>query len=167
MPPISRREAIALSGLTVAGFSQSRPPSKSFGQAKACILLFPYGSPPQHEMFDPKPDAPAEIQGEMKSIATCMPGVRIGEGIPALAPIMDKLAVIRSVNHPYPSMGLRTLFQEFRLTHQHLKTNRAIPATGHLLVLLWITSGNFVPVVLFPRCRVILHCLGFLIPKQT
>ena len=91
MPPISRREAIALSGLTVAGFSQSRPPSKSFGQAKACILLFPYGSPPQHEMFDPKPDAPAEIQGEMKSIATCMLGVRIGEGIPALAPIMDKL----------------------------------------------------------------------------
>ncbi len=106
MPPISRREAIALSGLTVAGFSQSRPPSKSFGQAKACILLFPYGSPPQHEMFDPKPDAPAEIQGEMKSIATCMPGVRIGEGIPALAPIMDKLAVIRSVNHPYPQHGV-------------------------------------------------------------
>ena len=65
MPPISRREAIALSGLTVAGFSQSLPPSKSFGQAKACILLFPYGSPPQHEMFDPKPDAPVEIQGEI------------------------------------------------------------------------------------------------------
>lgn len=106
MPPISRREAIALSGLTVAGFSQSRQPSKSFGQAKACILLFPYGSPPQHEMFDPKPDAPVEIQGEMKSIATCMPGVRIGEGIPALAPIMDKLAVIRSVNHPYPQHGV-------------------------------------------------------------
>ena len=106
MPPISRREAIALSGLTVAGFSQSRPLSKSFGQAKACILLFPYGSPPQHEMFDPKPDAPVEIQGEMKSIATCMPGVRIGEGIPALAPIMDKLAVIRSVNHPYPQHGV-------------------------------------------------------------
>jgi hypothetical protein len=57
-------------------------------------------------MFDPKPDAPVEIQGEMKSIATCMPGVRIGEGIPAIAPIMDKLAVIRSVNHPYPQHGV-------------------------------------------------------------
>src|SRR4051812_34744376 len=32
--------------------------ASSFGKAKACILLFPYGSPPQHETFDPKPEAP-------------------------------------------------------------------------------------------------------------
>ena len=106
MHHITRREAMALSGLTIAGYSQSRQPAKSFGQAKACILLFPYGSPPQHEMFDPKPDAPVEIQGEMKSIATCIPGVRIGEGIPGVAPIMDKIAVVRSVNHPYPQHGV-------------------------------------------------------------
>ena len=60
-------------------------------------------------MFDPKPDAPAEIQGEMKSIATCIPGLRIGEGIPELAKIMDRLTVVRSVTHPYPGTwrGLR------------------------------------------------------------
>ena len=34
-----------------------------FGKAKRCILLLPYGSPPQHETFDPKPDAPVEIRG--------------------------------------------------------------------------------------------------------
>jgi len=161
MPPISRREAIALSGLTVAGFSQSRQPSKSFGQAKACILLFPYGSPPQHEMFDPKPDAPVEIQGEMKSIATCMPGVRIGEGIPALAPIMDKLAVIRSVNHPYPQHGVAYAVTGIPTYTPALEDKPRDAAIGHLLALLWITSGNFVLVVLSPRCRVILHCLGF------
>src|SRR5262245_66248383 len=33
-----------------------------FGKAKACILLYKYGSPSQHETFDPKPEAPAEIQ---------------------------------------------------------------------------------------------------------
>ena len=27
----------------------------SFGKAKSCILLFPYGSPSSHETFDPKP----------------------------------------------------------------------------------------------------------------
>ncbi|NBO92025.1 MAG: DUF1501 domain-containing protein [Planctomycetia bacterium] len=106
MQNLTRREAITLAGLTLAGHTTARQPMRSFGQAKACILLFPYGSPPQHEMFDPKPDAPAEIQGEMKSIPTCLPGVRIGEGIPALAPIMDRLAVVRSVTHPYPEHGV-------------------------------------------------------------
>lgn len=34
-----------------------------FGQAKSCILIYKYGSPPQHETFNPKPEAPVEIQG--------------------------------------------------------------------------------------------------------
>ncbi len=39
-----------------------------FGQAKSCILLFMYGSPSQLETFDPKPDAPVEIRGELGCI---------------------------------------------------------------------------------------------------
>jgi hypothetical protein len=105
MPLLTRREALALAGLSAAGLSAAAP-ARSFGKAKACILLFPYGSPPQHEMFDPKPDAPAEIQGEMKSIATRLLGVRIGEGLAPVAPIMDRLAVIRSMTHPYPEHGV-------------------------------------------------------------
>src|SRR5947209_2238839 len=54
----------------------------AFGKARACILLFPYGSPPQHETFDPKVEAPAEVQGEMKAIATRVPGLRICEHLP-------------------------------------------------------------------------------------
>jgi hypothetical protein len=77
-----------------------------FGRAKSCILLFPYGSPPQHETFDPKPDAPAEIQGEMKSIPTVLPGVRIGEGLPRIAKILDRVTIVRSVTHPYPEHGV-------------------------------------------------------------
>src|SRR5262245_12096982 len=46
-----------------------------FGQAKSCILIYKYGSPPQHETFDPKPDAPVEIQGEMKAIPSNVPGI--------------------------------------------------------------------------------------------
>src|SRR5262249_47252005 len=79
---------------------------RSFGKAKACILLFPYGSPPQHQTFGPKPSAPAEIQGELKDIATSVPGLRICERLPHIAPLMDRVCVVRSVTHPYPVHGV-------------------------------------------------------------
>lgn len=79
--------------------------SQHSGKAKACILLYKYGSPSQHETFDPKPDAPAEVQGEMKSIPTRVPGVRICEHLPRIARIMDRLTVVRSLTHPYPLHG--------------------------------------------------------------
>src|SRR5437870_5821441 len=78
----------------------------SFGKAKACILLFPYGSPPQHETFDPKPEAPEQIQGEMKSIATSLPGLRICDHLPNIAKVMDRVTVVRSMTHPYPLHGV-------------------------------------------------------------
>jgi hypothetical protein len=82
------------------------PGPKPFGKAKACILLFPYGSPPQHETFDPKPDAPAEIQGELRAIPTCVPGLHIGERLPSIAEVMDRVTVVRSMTHPYPEHGV-------------------------------------------------------------
>jgi hypothetical protein len=80
--------------------------SQGFGKAKACILLFPYGSPPQHETFDPKPEAPAEVQGELKAIATRVPGLRIGERLPCIATVMDRVTVVRSLTHPYAEHGV-------------------------------------------------------------
>src|SRR5262245_28087890 len=61
----------ALSG----GESAGSPVSGRFGQAKACILLFLYGSPSQLETFDPKPDAPELIRGEFTSIPSSVPGL--------------------------------------------------------------------------------------------
>lgn len=99
-------------GVTLADFlgvQEARAASlrhgAKFGQAKACILIYKYGSPPQHETFDPKPDAPAEIQGEMKAIETNVRGVRIGEGLPRIARIMDRLTVVRSLTHPFALHG--------------------------------------------------------------
>jgi hypothetical protein len=74
----------------------------SFGKAKACILVYLFGAPAAHETFDPKPRAPAEIQGEMKDIATSVPGIRIGEGLPRVARLIDRLTVVRSLTHPWP-----------------------------------------------------------------
>lgn len=80
--------------------------ASAFGRAKACILLFPYGSPPQHETFDPKPDAPAEIQGEMRAISTAVPGLTVCDRLPSVARIVDRITVVRSVTHPYPVHGV-------------------------------------------------------------
>src|SRR5205809_876146 len=54
------------------------------GRAKSCILLFLMGGPPQHSTWDPKPDAPREIRGEIGPIATNVPGIHIGELMPRL-----------------------------------------------------------------------------------
>ena len=77
-----------------------------FGQAKACILLFMYGSPSQLETFDPKPDAPLEIRGELGCIPSSVAGLNVCEGLPRLARVMDKVSLIRSVSHPYPIHGV-------------------------------------------------------------
>jgi hypothetical protein len=114
---LTRRDLLHVGGLGAFGFGLSdalrvraaapaAPADRGFGRAKSCILLFPYGSPPQHETFDPKPDAPAEIQGELKSIPTRVPGVRVCEALPRVADVMDRITVVRSVTHPYPVHGV-------------------------------------------------------------
>jgi hypothetical protein len=70
-----------------------------FGRAKRCVLLFLTGGPPQSDTFDLKPDAPAEYRGELKPIATNVPGVQISELLPRLARHMDRCCLVRSVTH--------------------------------------------------------------------
>jgi hypothetical protein len=114
---LTRRDLLHLGGLSLFGLTLadtlSAAPARAssttlhgFGKAKACILLFPYGSPPQHETFDPKPDAPAEVRGELGSITTSVPGLRICDRLPRIARIMDRVTIVRSVTHPYPVHGV-------------------------------------------------------------
>src|SRR5262245_50984543 len=56
-----------------------------------CILLWMGGGPSNIDTFDMKPDAPAEIRGEFKPIASNLPGVRVCEHLPLMAKRMDKL----------------------------------------------------------------------------
>ena len=114
---LTRRDLLHIGGLGAFGVAlqdvlgrqqaQAKPAAlgPKFGQAKSCILIYKYGSPPQHETFDPKPDAPVEIQGELKAISTNVPGIHIGDHLPKIARIMDRLTVVRSLTHPYPLHG--------------------------------------------------------------
>jgi hypothetical protein len=81
-------------------------PSRGFGKAKACILLYLYGSPSQIETVDVKPNAPMEVRGEFKSIHSSLPGLDVCELLPNLARVMDRTTVVRSLTHPYPIHGV-------------------------------------------------------------
>ena len=67
------------------------------GSHKAIINIYLPGGPPHMDMWDLKPDAPAEIRGEFKPISTNVPGIEICELFPKIAAMMDKFAIIRSL----------------------------------------------------------------------
>ena len=67
--------------------------------ARSCIFVFLLGGPPHLDTFDLKPDAPAEIRGPFRPIATSVPGVRVCELLPRLARLAHRYALVRSVSH--------------------------------------------------------------------
>lgn len=87
-----------LLGLGTRGIASESNPARSstFGRAKNVIYLYLSGGPSQYETFDPKPDAPVEIRGTFKPIATKVPGINFCELLPRTAQIADRLAVVRS-----------------------------------------------------------------------
>jgi hypothetical protein len=86
--------------------AQAAPLPRSFGRAKACILLYLYGAPSQLETFDMKPAAPVEIRGELRPIRSRLPGLDVCELLPNAARVMDRVTVVRSLTHPYPLHGV-------------------------------------------------------------
>lgn len=68
-------------------------------RAKSVLMLYMDGGPSHIDMFDLKPDAPAEIRGPVQPIDTSVPGVSVGEYLPLLSRQMHHVAQIRSVRH--------------------------------------------------------------------
>src|SRR2546422_3186062 len=105
---ITRRETLKAGALSLLGgftlpellkLEASASPTARRGAAKSVILLYLLGGAPTQDMYDLKPDAPADIRGEFKPIATDVPGVQICELLPLTAKWMHKAAIVRSLNH--------------------------------------------------------------------
>ncbi len=105
---VSRREVLRIGGLSTLGLTlpgllratESRSivtDDPMFGRAKNIIYVWLQGGPPQHETFDPKPHAPAEIRGPFQPIQTSIPGEHFCELLPRTARIAHKLAIVRSL----------------------------------------------------------------------
>jgi hypothetical protein len=114
----TRREWLRAGGLGALGLSlpsllradsaAALAKPSSFGRAKSCVLIFLSGGPPQHDTFDPKPDAPAEIRGTIGSIRTSVPGLHLSELLPRTAKQMHRVALIRSMTtdiHSHSTSG--------------------------------------------------------------
>jgi hypothetical protein len=105
----TRRELLKFGGLSLFGLGlpdllaqrsalsakTSAPPA---GKSKHCIVLFMLGGPPQHETWDPKPEAPVEIRGDIGSIPSAVPGIRVGELMPLTARQMEKICILRAMS---------------------------------------------------------------------
>ncbi len=89
--------ALGLGGLTLPNLLRAEAASGTRSPHKSVILIYLVGGPPHQDMFDLKPNAPKEIAGPWKPTATNVNGIQICEGLPQLAKIMDKLAVVRSL----------------------------------------------------------------------
>ncbi|MDR3637895.1 MAG: DUF1501 domain-containing protein, partial [Isosphaeraceae bacterium] len=104
---VSRRRMLQIGGINLLGLSLPRvlhaeAKARSAGltpTADACILVFLDGGPSHLDMWDMKPDAPAEIRGEFKPIATSLPGVQFSEHMPLMARQMHLCTLIRSAHH--------------------------------------------------------------------
>jgi hypothetical protein len=121
---LSRRRVLQLGGQGCLGLSlggllraqaaqeaQSTDPAEP-ARIKSCILIFCYGGPSHLDTFDMKPDAPVEVRGEFKPIATTASGVRVCEHLPRMARLMHKVAVVRTMhhaNHLHDSAAIETL----------------------------------------------------------
>lgn len=107
----SRREWLRIGGTGVGGLSLSsllaRPIqaaaaegsniSAALGKAKSVIVMFLGGGPPQHDTWDPKPEAPEEIRGPFGAISTNTPGLSVGSLMPMTARHTEKIAVLRAL----------------------------------------------------------------------
>jgi hypothetical protein len=89
-----------LAGLTLADTLrlQAAPDAGRRRDPRAVILFWLSGGPSQIDTWDPKPDAPAEIRGPYRTIATSVPGVRVCEHLPLQARLMHKLSILRAVD---------------------------------------------------------------------
>jgi hypothetical protein len=81
--------------LTAASVAGNAPAGT---RAKSCIVLFMLGGPPQHETWDPKPEAPVEIRGDLQPISSVVAGFAVGELMPETARLTDKICALRAVS---------------------------------------------------------------------
>ena len=111
---VSRRELLTIGSLSLVGLSlpdclrrkaladvqpDAATPSRpdGFGRAKSVILVYLQGSPSHIDLWDPKPEAPAEIRGEFRPILTRAPGMMLGEVLPMLAEQAHRFSLVRSI----------------------------------------------------------------------
>jgi hypothetical protein len=134
-------------------------------RARSVILIFNCGAPSHIDLWDPKPEAPENIRGPYRPIATNVTGMRVSELMPHLAMHADKLAVVRSVHHTQtqhnPGMYYSIVGRPYPIDSTLINPSRAdVPSFGTLVG--WLAqrdgySSPLPPYVITP----LPHCDSF------
>jgi len=161
MSHYSRRQILGLGTAGIAGLSLPRllqaDETRDVGgsaKADACIVIFLDGGPSHHDMWDLKPDAPAEIRGEFKPIASSVPGLLVGEHLPRMAKVMHLATLVRSMHHSVNNAHAAAVYAA--LTGHDRGENGGgakptdHPAIGSVMGLCRPPKGSVVPFVSMP-----------------
>lgn len=160
---ISRRHMLRLGSsglfyaLTLPHLLAGEAAAKAEPRAKSCIFLFLEGGPPHQDMWDPKPDAPAEIRGPFNPIATSVPGTFVLEHCPLSAKIVHKFTILRSHTHAdnghttgyhYVMTGRRAAFAD---GDNPIPNNDLFPSIGSVVSRELGPKGSVPPYVNMPH----------------
>ena len=138
---VSRRSflqvgSLGVGALTLPNLLQQQARAAESGQPvkkKSVILVWLAGGPSHLDMYDLKPEAPAEFRGEFRPVHTNVSGIEISEHLPMQAKIMDKLAIVRSAFHTNAGhgMGSQWMLTGYQPTIE--VNNNIYPATGSVI----------------------------------
>lgn len=102
----SRRRLLQVGGLGMLGLTlprllqgQDQAAAALKARAKSVIFLYQFGGPSPMDMFDMKPDAPSKYRSPHQPIPSSADGIQVSERLPDVARVMDKVTLIRSMNH--------------------------------------------------------------------
>ena len=145
---LTRREMLRVGGLGAFGLTlpqllhaqEAKAPAAKEGKAKACIILFLMGGPPQHSTWDPKPNATEQIRGAFKPISTIVPGMQICELMPRLARHADKLCILRAVSTADNAHSSSGYYMMTGQPHQPMNQENANPGPPND----WPTMGGVI-----------------------
>ncbi len=156
---LTRRDCVRLGVASLFGLpltsSQllAASPEKS---KRSLIYVFLHGGPSSIDMFDLKPDAPAEIRGEFKPAATKLPGLHICELLPKVAQHVDRFSLIRSFTHHNSDHGpadhyMLTGYFPSAGFNGGLSPNNHKPSLGSIISKQLGARGSVPPYVCLPK----------------
>ena len=156
---LTRRELLQagtlslLAGVTGVSSAAPTPTPRTTGRVRSVVLIDLFGGPSHLDMFDPKPEAPAEIRGEFAAIRTSLPGVLVTEHLPQVSRWMDRTCLIRTVSHPYNShnpYAVMTGFTGGQDQRDYFSSPTNHPSMGSVCHYAGLTRPGVPPYVVMP-----------------
>lgn len=161
-PLLNRRKVLTIGATGIAGLTlprllkanSARANTSNTAKADSCIVIFLNGGASHLDMWDMKPEAPAEIRGEFKPIASSVPGLMVSEHLPGLARVMHLGTLVRSMHHSVNNSHAAAVYTSLTGHDRGEMGGGAkptdIPAIGSVLARYRPPAGTSVPFVSMP-----------------